>query len=127
MKKILAGLLVCSTLVLQTGSAQVSFTAFAGGAFLHPTAVFATVPNLSGLSLAAADAALMAVNLDTGTTSPQCSLLAVNTVTSQDIPAMAMVPEGTLINLLFSTGVACPGAQGRRNNGTSQNGVGFGL
>jgi hypothetical protein len=70
-----------------------------------------TVPDVVGDLAADADTALEAVDLDTGTVTPQCSVQALNTVLSQNPPAGASVVVGALVDIWTSTGVACVGGK----------------
>ncbi len=65
------------------------------------------VPDVVGLSLAAADTALEMVGLDTGTTSAVCSAEAANEVLEQDPLAGAFVELAALVDLEYSSGVEC--------------------
>jgi hypothetical protein len=68
-----------------------------------------TVPNVVGLSLAAADTALMGVGLDTGNVTMQCSNQAANTVLTQNPVASTQVAPASLIDLWASSGTTCKG------------------
>lgn len=71
------------------------------------------VPNVISLSTAAADAALMAVSLDTGVIYTRCSGAPANEVVDQVPPAGTIVVSGFLVDLFKSSGVACEGARAR--------------
>lgn len=89
-------------------SAYADIFAYAGGAVLRiVTSPQATVPNVVGLSTAAADTALETEGLDTGTINTRCSTLAVNTVLFQSPTAGSSVNTGTLVNLVASDGISC--------------------
>lgn len=86
-----------------------------------------TVPNVVGLTTAAADTALMGASLISGTISPQCSTSTVNLVLTQAPPAASSADVGSAVNMTTSTGVACPPAPSQRNQGNTSPGVGIGL
>ncbi len=71
------------------------------------------VPDVTGLSTAAADAALMAVSLDTGAIYQRCSSAPLNEVVDQTPQADTIVAFGSLVDLITSNGVACQGARAR--------------
>jgi hypothetical protein len=84
-------------------SAHAAFIGFAGGAFLHAV----EVPNVVGLSTAAADTTLEGAGLDTGSVNTQCSSKVLNEVLSQDPISGTFVLIGSTVDLIASTGVAC--------------------
>lgn len=88
-------------------------TAWADGAWREAASSTVSVPDVIGMDEAAADAALEAVLLDTGNVSLTCSAETEGNVISQSPPAGASVPEGSLVDLTTSTGVACEGAGGK--------------
>lgn len=67
-------------------------------------AATATVPELAGVSLAAAERLLTAAGLLPGAVSRQDSPLAADAVLSTGSPAGAAVPEGTAIDLVVASG-----------------------
>jgi hypothetical protein len=71
------------------------------------------VPDVTGLSTAAADTALMAVGLDTGAIYTRCSMSPVNEVVDQVPQADVILASGSLVDLFKSSGVACEGARAR--------------
>jgi hypothetical protein len=72
-----------------------------------------TVPDVVGLSQAAADTALEAEGLDTGTVASVCSAATAGNVVSQAPPAGALVDAGTTVNLSVSSGTPCTGTGGK--------------
>ena len=75
-----------------------------------------TVPNLEGLTQAAATAAVTAANLTVGTITQQTSnTVASGNVVSQDQPSGSSVAQGSPVNLVISSGpemVAVPNVEG---------------
>jgi len=75
-----------------------------------------TVPNVEGLTQAAATAAVTATNLTVGTITQQTSNTVVSgNVVSQDQPSGSSVAQGSAINLVISSGpemVAVPNVEG---------------
>jgi len=75
-----------------------------------------TVPNVKGLTQAAATAAVTATNLTVGTITQQTSNTVVSgNVVSQDQPSGSSVAQGSAINLVISSGpemVAVPNVEG---------------
>lgn len=88
-------------------------TVWTDGVWFEGTEPTVVVPNVIGLSLAAADTALEAESLDTGSTSSTCSDATLDEVVSQAPPAGVVVPEGTTVDLIASSGVECTGAGGK--------------
>jgi beta-lactam-binding protein with PASTA domain len=75
-----------------------------------------TVPNVEGLTQAAATAAVTAANLTAGTITQQTSnTVASGNVVSQDQPSGSSVAQGSPVNLVISSGpemVAVPNVEG---------------
>jgi len=67
------------------------------------------VPDVVGLDEAAADTALEAEGLDTGTVTTVCSAADAGDVVSQAPPAGALVDAGTTVDLFVSSGTPCAG------------------
>jgi hypothetical protein len=72
-----------------------------------------TVPDVVGLDQAAADTALEGAGLDTGNVTSTCSAAAMGEVISQAPPSGATVAEGSLVDLITSTGTPCTGVGGK--------------
>lgn len=93
---------------LQANAAP-SFYGFAGGAFIRgPDSSGVAVPNLYGLTTGAANTALTGVGLISGNTSTSCSIVTVNLIVSQNPGAGVLVMLGSAVDMVTSTGVACP-------------------
>jgi hypothetical protein len=72
-----------------------------------------TVPDVLGLDQAAADTALEAAGLDTGNVTSACSDEAMGDVVSQAPPSGTIVAEGSLVDLVTSSGTPCTGTGGK--------------
>lgn len=88
-------------------------TVWADGVWHEGAAGTIAVPDVVGMDAASADAALEGVGLDTGAVSNVCSAETLGTVVSQAPPAGTSVPEGSLVDLAASTGIACAGVGGK--------------
>lgn len=88
---------------------------FAGGAALNISmgTSTTTVPDVVGLTAAAADTALEAVSLDTGNVTSTCSAATSGNVVSQSPPAGTVVSQGSLVDLVTSNGTPCTGGGGK--------------
>jgi hypothetical protein len=92
--------------LLFTQQAGAAYYAFAGNAFTFSAGSIA-VPDVVGLSEAAADAALEAELLDSGTITQTCSSEPIGEVVGQSPAAGVLVNAGALIDLDVSDGTAC--------------------
>jgi hypothetical protein len=93
--------------------ASFATTSYDENSFEFGAAAQVAVPDVVGLSQAAADTALEAEGLDTGTVASVCSAAASGDVVSQAPPAGALVDAGTTVNLSVSSGTPCTGAGGK--------------
>ncbi len=92
--------------LLLTQGANAAYYAFAGNAFTF-TSGSIPVPDVVGLSQAAADTALEAALLDTGSITQTCSSEAIGTVVGQSPSAGVLVNAAALVDLDVSDGTAC--------------------
>lgn len=104
----LAGLL----LVALRADALPTFVGFAAGSYVQGPDVSNTVPNVLGLTAAAADTALMAAGLDTGALASRCSSVMSGKVVVQNPAAGTLVGPGSLVDLLTSNGTPCRNGRG---------------
>lgn len=88
-------------------------TDWADGSFFEEEDPGVAIPNVVGLSLAAADTALMADGFDTGTTTPQCSAEAADEVLGQTPVAGTLVVPPSDVDLVYSSGTPCASATRR--------------
>jgi outer membrane lipase/esterase len=99
---------------IPAGALQTNFGASQTGASATLTVQAAvTVPNLIGLSQAAAATALQGANLVLGTVTKAPASTPINTVGSQTPAAKASVAAGSAVNIVISTG---PGGAGNPNS-----------
>jgi beta-lactam-binding protein with PASTA domain len=88
-------------------------TSFSENSFSFGADPPVAVPNVVGLDEAAADSALEADGLDTGTVTSVCSAATMGDVVSQAPPAGALVAAGSTVNLFVSSGTPCKGPGGK--------------
>lgn len=113
MKK-LAAILAVLFVFSARGDEQPAFASgsFASGSFADGsfgTGASVAVPSVIGeASLAAADAILVGVGLATGSTFSECSPVPANQITGQLPSAGTIVPLASTVDLIYSSGAACP-------------------
>lgn len=95
-------------LLLLAQQAAATYYAFAGGSFSFQTSAQIAVPDVTALNATTADTALEAEGLDTGATTTRCSSEAADEVVSQNPVAGVLVQAGATVDLVLSTGAACP-------------------
>jgi hypothetical protein len=93
--------------------ASFATTSYDENSFEFGAAAQVAVPDVVGLSEAAADTALEGEGLDTGTVTAVCSAATAGDVVSQAPPAGALVDAGTTVNLSVSSGTPCTGTGGK--------------
>lgn len=105
-------LVLIAALILVGGSAHAAaFYGFAAGAFVRGPA--AQVPDVIGLSQAAADSAFISAGLVTGAVTTQCSTASANIVLIQSPAAGAFVALGAAVDIWTSNGTACRAGQAK--------------
>lgn len=105
-------------------AASATYFGFAGGAFVYQSQTGTAIPNVIGITAAAADTALVAAGFVSGTVAARCSAATSGLVVVQNPAAGTLAAAGAAVDLLTSNGTPCKQSGGSlRMRGTRTRGL----